>query len=182
MEDADGKKPTPPPPTFGSYRKARDIFASADNVMPVPFTGNRVHFLLKAGESGTLTTVTARGLQPTDGKRGWWWSAASILKQCADGPKNGPLWVSTAYNVGTPIVRASLTSGLNPTSGDWTFETVVQSNGEALDASVTGQVAAWNQPATVRLDVDCKCYDGMMSLCVDPVLGKCAFQCLQVSE
>lgn len=184
MEDADDKKPPPPPPpspTLGSYRKARDIFTSAENVIPVPFSGTRLHFLLKAGESGTFATATARGLQTVD-KRGWWWSAASIFKLSVNGPKPGPLWVSTAYNVGTPIGRASVTSGLNPTLGDWTFEAVVQAIGERLDASVAGQVSAWNEPATVRVDVDCKCSDGMMSLCVDPMLKKCAFQCLQVSH
>lgn len=160
--------------------KARDMFAAAEDVFPVTFTGGRVHVLLKSREPWAL----AHGLRPPPAQPPGW-SAASAFKLSTNGPSGRP--GATVRLAGTLGARSRLgylacgTVEADPASGNWSFETVFKSAAGAWDASAVGQVCAWRRPLTCRLDVDHVRPAGALSVTVDPVREHCAFQCRQVT-
>jgi len=165
-------------PEHGRPGKVRDMFAAAENVLPVPFAGGLVNMLL--GETDAWpTAVTRPRCRVPDA---WWWSAASMFTWNAGGLKPGGLWLSAAYtvNVAPHGGCASAMADVNPRTGHWGFETAGTFRGDRLDVSASGQLCAWRRPVTMRLDVDYKLPGTSVSLSADLVLKRYSVQCLQV--
>ncbi|CAH1732893.1 unnamed protein product [Aphis gossypii] len=138
----------------------RDVFRSFDSLMPIPFTGCRVHFLTKRMEL-PITTV---------------------FKLNTNGPKPAGLWVSTLYEIaGWQNLNASAMADLHPKSGRWNFEAIgrLDNSGNWLDVSLAGQVCKWCHPVKFLVNLDYWFPTRTLSLSIDPLFKHCAFQILQ---
>jgi len=158
--DTDDCDATRSPPTG----LMRDIFRSVDSLVPVPFTGCRIHLLAKAAALG--------------------WPVTTVFKLNTDGPKPTGLWVSALYEFEQRKgLNVSTMADLNPKSGKWNFEANgrLETSGNWLDASLTGQVCGWCHPIRLQANLDYWFPNRTLSFSIDPLFKRCAFQVLQVN-
>ncbi|KAL4135800.1 hypothetical protein QTP88_007388 [Uroleucon formosanum] len=156
--DTDDCDATQSPPTG----LMRDIFRSVNGLMPVPFTGCRIHMLAKAGRLG--------------------WPITTVLKMDTNGPKPSGLWVSALYEMAQwRGLNASAMTDLHPKSGRWNFEAIsrLETGNNWLDVSLTGQVCGWSHPVKLHVNLDYWFPTRTLSLSIDPLFKHCAFQILQ---
>lgn len=168
-----------PPPI-----KARDIFASVDDLIPFAFTGTRLHLMKHFGE---LRSSFDPDQQPPmyatdDDDAKCRWSLAPSLRFNAGGLEPGNIWLSTQFKIWSPTAGCTFTAAdLDPLSGNWKFEAMSRSNDGQVDASVVAQVCAWMKPRSIQINVDESIPGKTASLSVDPILEKCSFGYIQVS-
>ncbi|XP_026818564.1 uncharacterized protein LOC113557311 [Rhopalosiphum maidis] len=158
VDNADDCQATYAPPTS----LMRDIFRSVDSLMPVPFTGCRLHLLSKTPMLG--------------------WPITTVFKLNTDGPKPSGLWMSALYEISEwRGINASAMTDLNPKSGKWNFEAIgrLEIGGNRLDASLAGQVCGWLNPVKFLVNLDYWFPTRTLSLTIDPLFRHCSFQILQ---
>lgn len=162
----------------GRPGKARDMFAAAENVLPVPFAGSLLNMLIGDTDAWPTAVTRPRRRAPA----ACWWSAASMFTWNACGLKPGGLWLSAARTVSVAShgARASAMADVNPRTGHWGFVVAGAFRGDRLDVSTSGQLCAWRRPVTVRLDADYELPGTSVSMSADPVLKRYSVQCLQV--
>jgi len=144
----------------------RDIFRSVNSLMPVPFTGCRIHMLAKR-------------------ERFMGWPITTVLKLETNGPKPSGLWVSALYEMAQwRGLNASAMTDLHPKSGRWNFEAIsrLETGKNWMDASLTGQVCRWSNPVKLQVNLDYWFPTRTLSLSIDPLFKHCAFQVLQVNS
>lgn len=174
-----GKSLAPPP------IKARNIFASVEDLIPTKFAGSREHLITHTGEQQSSFNVDRRPLICATGEGSFIepycrWFAASVLSLNTGGRETSSLCVSTQWNFRSTTGCTFVAANLDPKSGNWNFETMGRSVDGLLDASVIGQVCAWNQFRSIQFDVDHSIQGKTASLSIDPILKKCSFSYIQV--
>lgn len=156
--------------------KARHAFDAAENLVPIVFTGARVHILLKTGAPWALLERSPS--RPSDA--GLSWSAYSMLKVNSGDYLPNRLSLSTAHDVRNRFGCGSAMADLNLDSGNCNYEAIGRSANGRLDVSVNGHLVGWTKLVGSLVEIDCKYPRSTVSALVNPTTKECAFHCLQV--